>query len=85
MLQYEDQTVTSRSWEFCFFLDSTGTGKFGPKKKYRNRHRTNLIPEKMPVPEKIGPEKSTGSSTGKIWSQKKIPVPEKIGPEKKYQ
>ena len=34
----------------------------------------------LPVPEKIGPEKSTG--TGKNWSQKKVPVPvsEKIGP-----
>ena len=42
-----------------------------------------LVLEKVPVPEKIGPGKSTG--TGKNWSRKKVPVPEKsTGPGKKY-
>lgn len=66
------------SWEFCSFLDGTGTGKFGPKK----------IPE--PVPDKFGPrkkyryrkklvpKKSTGSSTGKNMVPEKVLVPEKI-------
>ena len=37
-----------------------------------------LVPEKVPVPvtEKIGPEKSTDTGTGKVWSQKEL-VPEK--------
>ena len=36
----------------------------------------------VPVPEEIGPGKSTGPGTGKNWSQKKVPVlvPEKIRP-----
>ena len=81
------QSVTSRSREFCSFLDGTGTGtgknwsrkkvpvpvpeKFGPGKKYRYRYRKNLVPEK-----------STGTGTGENWSRKKVPVPvsEKIGP-----
>ena len=56
MLHYEDQTLTSRSWEFRSFLDGTGTGtgKIWSQKKYRN--------QKIFVP-----EKSTGIGTRKIW------------------
>ena len=71
------QSVTSRSREFCSFLDGTGTGKiwsrkkvpvpvpkkFGPGKKYRSRYRKKLVPEK-----------STGTGIGKNWSRyRRIP------------
>merc|ERR1712218_267350 len=76
---YIYQSVTSRSREFCTFLDGTGTGtgknwsrkkvpvtvpeKFGPGKKYRYRFRKNLVPEK-----------STGTGTGENWSRyRRIP------------
>ena len=73
MLHYEDQTVTSRSWEFCSFLDGTGTGQIWSQKK---------APES--VPDKFDPRKNTG--TGKNWSQKKVPVavPEKFDPGEEY-
>ena len=38
----------------------------------------------VPVPEKFGPKKSTGTGTRKIWYRGKVPepVPEKFGPGK---
>merc|ERR1712218_121777 len=57
------QSVTSRSREFCSFLDGTGIGKNWSRKK---------IP--VPVPEKIGPEKKYRSRTGKNLSRyRRIP------------
>ena len=52
--------MTSRSRQFCSFLDGTGTKKFGPGKKYQywkiwSRKKVpvlvpeNLVPEKVPV------------------------------------
>ena len=62
-----NQSVTSRSREFCSFLDGTGTGK-------------NWSRGKVPVLVKFVPEKNTGPGTGKNWSRKKVPVlvPEKM-------
>ena len=64
------QSVTYRYWEFpvpgFFFIflvvSEPVSEQIGTGKKYRNRYRKNLVPEKVsePVSEKFGTEKSTG-------------------------
>ena len=54
------QSVTSRSQEFCSFLEVPVPEKIGPGKKYRYRYRKNFVPEK-----------STGTGTEKFGPGKK--------------
>ena len=70
------QSETYRYREFLIYLvvPEPVSEKIGTGKKYRNRYRKNLVPEK-----------SLGTGIGKIWYRKKVPEPvsEKFGTGKR--
>ena len=67
--------VSSRSRDFCTFLDGIGTGleKIWYRKKSRNRSRKKWVPKKVSesVSKNFGTEKSLGIGLEKIWYRKK--------------
>ena len=73
--------MTTRSREFCSFLD--GTGKIGSEKSTGTGTGTGKFPAiwYQGIFHFLG---GTGIGTGKKWSRKKVPVPVRTGKDLGY-